>query len=331
MKLPRGRGPLSVAVCEALQGPPGPFDAPALPLDIDYLIDDDLQLALYVCYELHYGSFEEIDERWEWEPSLLAFRRSMEDAFEGRLRASVERVECPPEAVAGELWAVLKASPPTLSRYVERDATLDQFVEFVMHRSVYHLREADPHTWAIPRLTGRPKAALVEIQMDEYGSGLVDRMHSTRFASTMSALGLETSYGAYVDRVPGVTLATVNLMSLFGLHRRLRAALVGHLAAFEMSSSVPNRRYAAGARRLGIGAAAPFFDEHVEADSLHEQIAANDMAGSLATQDPSAAPEILFGARALVLLDELWARNVLAAWRKGVSSLVEPDVVTSSS
>jgi hypothetical protein len=328
MNPPNARGPLSATVLTALQKKPGPVEAPFLP-DVDCLTDDDFQLALYVCYELHYGSFEDVDQRWEWEPSLLAFRRLLEDGFEASLRSRVERVECPPDAVAKELWALLETSPPTMSRYIERDATLDQFVEFVVHRSVYHLREADPHTWAIPRLRGRPKAALVEIQMDEYGSGLVDRMHSTLFASTMKALGLDSHYGAYVDRVPGVTLATVNLMSLFGLHRRLRGALVGHLAAFEMSSSVPNRRYAAGARRLGIASAAPFFDEHVEADSLHEQIAANDMAGSLATQDPSLAPDILFGARALLLLDELWARQVLGAWRKGSSSLVEPSVATS--
>ena len=42
-------------------------------------------------------------------------------------------------------------------------------------------------------------------------------------------------------------------MSLFGLHRRRRGAIVGHLALFEMTSSVPNRRYADGLRRLGFG------------------------------------------------------------------------------
>ena len=55
----------------------------------------------------------------------------------------------------------------------------------------------------------------------------------------MDAVGLDATYGAYLDQIPGVTLATVNLMSLFGLHRRLRGAIVGHLALFEMTSSVP--------------------------------------------------------------------------------------------
>jgi Iron-containing redox enzyme len=49
--------------------------------------------------------------------------------------------------------------------------TLAQLREFAIHRSAYQLKEADPHTWAIPRLTGAVKAAMVEIQADEYGDG----------------------------------------------------------------------------------------------------------------------------------------------------------------
>ena len=82
----------------------------------------------------------------------------------------------------------------------------------------------------------------MEVQADEYGGGDPDRVHATLFARSMGALGLDSTYGAYVDRLPGITLATVNLMSLFGLHRRWRGAIVGHLAAFEVSPAQPNRR-----------------------------------------------------------------------------------------
>ena len=67
-----------------------------------------------------------------------------------------------------------------------------------MHRSAYQLKEADPHSWALPRLTGAPKAAMVEIQADEYGGGDVERMHSALFAKTMDRLGLDATYGAYL-------------------------------------------------------------------------------------------------------------------------------------
>ena len=102
-------------------------------------------------------------------------------------------------------------------------------------------------------------------------------------------------------------------MSLFGLHRRLRGCIVGHLALFEMTSSVPNRRYADGLRRLGLDDhdLLDFYDEHVEADAVHENIAAWDLAGALARGEPELAADILFGARALLALESRWATHLL--------------------
>jgi hypothetical protein len=99
-------------------------------------------------------------------------------------------------------------------------------------------------------------------------------MHSTLFAATMAALGLDPTYGAYLDRLPGATLATVNLVSMFGLHRRWRAALVGHLAVFEMTSVEPMERYSRALARMGIGPEGRrFYDVHVAADARHGVIA----------------------------------------------------------
>jgi hypothetical protein len=214
---------------------------------------------------------------------------------------------------------------PPLSRYMETRGTREQMLEHVVHRSAYQLKEADPHSWAIPRLTGAAKAALLEIQFDEYGSGRAERMHSELFARTMSALGLDATYGAYLPYLPGITLATVNLMSRYGLHRHRRGALVGHLAVFEMTSSIPNRRYGNALRRLGYGAEATgFYDEHVEADAVHENIAAWDLAGGLARAEPELAADILFGARALLALEGRWATHLLDSWQDQQSSLSAP-------
>jgi hypothetical protein len=138
---------------------------------------------------------------------------------------------------------------PSISTFIEREATAEQLLEFMIQRSAYQLKEADPHSWALPRLWGRPKAAMVEIQADEYGNGRPDAIHADLFARSMEAAGLDSTYGAYLDQIPSMTLATVNLMSMFGLHRRLRGAIVGHLALFEMTSSVPNRRHRQRGRR----------------------------------------------------------------------------------
>jgi hypothetical protein len=89
-----------------------------------------------------------------------------------------------------------------------------------------------------------------------------------------------------------------------------------------MESSVPNRRYSNGLRRLGgSDRARAFFDEHVLADAIHESVAAVDLAGGLARQQPELTSDILWGAAALVALDGRFARHVLAAWEQDRSSL----------
>jgi hypothetical protein len=324
-RLPEPRGPASAALLSALGRPPHALAAPA-PED-----HEDLHLALYCCYELHYRGFAGVDPGWEWEPALLAFRASLEERFAAELDELAGPRPAPPDP--SEVDAVLRElvqadEAPSLSKFVEREATREQVEEFVIHRSAYQLKEADPHSWAIPRLWGPPKAALVEIQADEYGGGRPEQVHAALFARAMTALGLDETYGAYLDRIPSVTLSTVNLMSLLGLHRRRRGALVGHLAVFEMTSSLPNGRYAKGLRRLGCGEdATAFFDVHVVADAVHESVAAVDLAGGLARQQPELAADIVWGARALLAVEARWAAHVLGAWAQNASSLRDRDAV----
>jgi hypothetical protein len=328
-RLPPPRGVISEFLLEALGRDPHTLSRIEVPLVSDPLADEDLQLALYLCYELHYRGLPGVDDRWEWEPSLLALRSRLEEQFE---QALLEVVPLSDDGVVADemdlaLRAVAEQEGPPLSTYVQRKATLEQVREFVVHRSAYQLKEADPHSWALPRLTGAPKAALVEVQVDEYGGGRAEWIHAELFARSMRALGLDGTYGAYLELIPGVTLATVNQMSLFGLHRRLSGAIVGHLAMFEMTSSIPNRRYADGLRRLGLnGDATLFFDEHVEADAVHENVAAVDLAGGLARQEPRFASQILWGARTLAYLGDRWAAHLLSRWSEGRGSLLgEPE------
>jgi hypothetical protein len=330
MNLPAPRGPLSAALLSALARPVHELAPIEVPDPADPVGDEDLQLALYCCYELHYRGLPGVDEAWEWEPSLLGLRRELERRFEAGLLALAGPVT--PEDVAPQdmdmaLRGIEEADDaPSLSKHLERDGTAEELLEFAVHRSAYQLKEADPHAWALPRLSGPPKAALVEIESDEFGGGRADRMHAKLFADAMDGLGLDSRYGAYLDHIPAVTLATVNLMSLLGLHRARRGAIVGHLAMFEMTSSVPNARYAKALRRLGFDddRTTAFFDEHVEADAVHEAVAAVDLAGGLVRQEPALCGDVLWGARALVAIEARWARELLGAWAEGRSSLRQP-------
>ncbi len=182
-KLPSPRGELTGFLLDHLQQ--GLHSLPVGPRPDDV---GDLHLALYLCYELHYRGLPGVDADWEWEPSLLALRRGLEARFESELLASVPREET--TVVPEEMDVVLRAiedadDAPALSTYLEREGTLEHFREFAVHRSAYQLKEADPHSWALPRLGGAPKAALVEIQADEYGGGRPERIHATLFAKAM--------------------------------------------------------------------------------------------------------------------------------------------------
>ena len=320
--LPAPRGPVSARLISALAGPPGDITDPGRAVPDT----EDLVLALQVCYELHYRGYPGVADGWEWHPPLLAFRARLETVFDRELRALVDVPEVTPAELPRALFALAAADDsPSLAGYVQRQATLGQVRELLIHRSAYQLKEADPHTWAIPRLTGRAKAALVEIQTDEYGGGRAERMHSALFAATMRAAGLDDTYGAYVDQVPAVALAGSVAASYFGLHRGRRGALVGHLAALEMTSSIPMRKYGNGLRRLGFDATATrFFDEHIEADAVHEQVAAHDLCGALAAAEPELTGDILLGAAVCLALDGRLATHLLGRWQQGLSSLREP-------
>ena len=338
--LPQPRGPVSAALLTAVAC------NPAKAIDLRHLVwtgeaadactDEDLQLALWLAYELHYRGLAGVDDRWEWHPELLWARARWEDQLVAGLELAVPRdpvagFDDPVAEVVAGLTALAEADgEPSLSKYLVRSATAAQLAEFLVHRSLYHLKEADPHSWAIPRLSGAVKGALVTIQADEYGGGVPSAMHAQLFRVLLADWGLETAYGHYLDAVPAATLLSNNLVSLLGLHRRWRGALIGHLAAFEMSSSVPNARYARAHRRLGGGeAAARFFDEHVVADAVHEQIALHDLAAGLVRAEPLLAGDVLFGARCAAYADAVFAEHVIGRWDAGLSSLRTPAEVAA--
>ena len=329
MQLPEPRGPLSDTLCHDLVTRTALSATTIERADrlaaggACALTDEDLQISLAVLYELHYRGFDGVSEDWEWEPSLLRLRAGLERRHLAALRELVGPIEVTEESIDRQLTALIAADDgPSLSSFMAKHGTLDQWREYLTLRSVYHLKEGDPHTFAIPRLSGRTKSAMVEIQADEYGGGSAARMHSELFAGLMASLGLDPGYGALWNEAPAAAFASVNTMSLFGLHRRWRAAALGHLACVEMTSSEPSRRYSAGLRRLGFGhRVTVFYDEHVEADAVHEQIASVDMCGSLVADEPALVPDVLFGAACSLALDGLTAVHLLTAWEAGRSGL----------
>ena len=320
--LPRPRGDLTAALFTALRRDPHRSTA-VPPVLVDEADEDDLQLALYCCYELHYGGFPDVADDWEWEPGLLACRRRMEGRMEQDLRVLAGPLDVAPDAVVPELRRLAAGGDgPSLSAWVADHGTRWHLRELSVHRSAYQLKEADPHTWAIPRLAGEAKAAMVAIQAAEYGDGVAARSHAALFSGTMQELGLDPAPNAYLDTLPAETLRSTNAVSLFGLHRRLRGALVGHLALFEMTSVVPMARYAAALGRLGLPPAArQFFEVHVDADAVHQELATDVLVAGLLAAEPRLAADVVLGARALHAVEARFTARLLTCWRSGRTSL----------
>jgi heme oxygenase-like protein len=326
--LPSACGPISAAVighltCRAPRRYFNPVEAPVSDSDPYGL---DLQLALSVCYELHYRGFVDVDARWEWDPGVLALRGRLEEAFLEGIRADVGGIDS--DATATDEMAGLSVEPIDghgVSHHLRDLGTWEQMREYFVHRSVYHLKEGDPHAWVIPRLSGNAKAAFVAVEFDEFGAGHGDRVHQHLYAELMYAADLDPDYLHYLNDVPADALVAVNLMSLLGLHRELRGAAIGHFAATEITSSPGSRRLVEALTRL----AAPqpcigFYREHVEADAVHEQVVRTDVVGEMVKREPHLESDVVFGIRAFNLVEDRLAGHLMSCWRAGEPSLRRP-------
>ena len=311
MLTPSARGPLSECVLESLRtgDTSRVADAPEAGSAAD------AQITLWALYEQHYRGFEDVAGELEWDPQLIAVRRRLEQDFERELRARTPGLPGPGNFAEDFFAFVADHDGPSLAAHIHRSATADQVREFLRHKSIYHLKESDHTTWVIPRLSDPVKAAVMELQYDEYGGGNPHRLHAHLFAQGLAASGLSDEYGAYIDEVPVEVLEQNNAMSLFGLNRRLRAASLGFLAAFEATSSSPSRKIAGGLERLGFPAEmVEYYTEHVEADAVHEQLAVRTICGALLAEEPSLHDDIFFGAWTSLDQDDRYAERMLGAW-----------------
>lgn len=311
MMMPQARGSFSEALFVAMRSG---GDVPST-----RLIESrgDAAISLWTLYQLHYAGLDDVDDRLEWDPALLGIRAELERDLEAELRHRFVVPEHVPDDIAEALFSVVEDHDgPSLATFVRRSATSDQTLELLRHRSIYHLKESDSTMWVMPRVGRRSQTALMELEYDEYGHGDFSRHHSGLFAEGLDHVGLRSTYGAYIDEAPVEILQQNNAMSLFGLHRRLRGAALGHLAAFEITSSLPSRMISQGLQRLGLdGPMSHYYDEHVEADAVHEQLAARSICGALVQENPHLSDDVLFGAFACLELEAHYGQVMLERWQ----------------
>ena len=282
--LPRPRGPLSAMVIDVLRGDAAPGRLNLALVDHADPYGEDLTLALHICYEPHYRGSALV----EWQPELLRLRACMERSFLGALRSNVDGGDDVPAALAGLLVAPVHGDGS--SHYLRDNGSWSQLRELFVHRSIWHLKQADAQL----------------------------------FANLMTGAGLDARYLHYQDQVPAPAIATVNLMSMLGLHRTLRGALVGQRTAAAITTSPSAHRMVQAIQRHNASPdCARFYTEHIEADAVHEQVMRRDVVGDLLASEPELARDVVFGVQATELLESYLTRHLLTAWRAGTTSLLQ--------
>jgi hypothetical protein len=67
-----------------------------------------------------------------------------------------------------------------------------------------------------------------------------------------------------------------------------------------------------------------FYREHVEADAVHEQVVRLDVVADLVAREPKLDRDVVFGIRALAVVENRLAETIMASWQAGQSSLRQP-------
>ena len=67
-----------------------------------------------------------------------------------------------------------------------------------------------------------------------------------------------------------------------------------------------------------------FYDEHVEADAVHEQVVRHGVVAPLLVAEPALAADVVFGVRASSFLADRFGDALLDAWTQGRSALRVP-------
>ena len=259
----------------------------------------------------------------EWDPEVLALRQALESCFLDDIRASIEPPTrlSPDEAEARLLRMARGGDGPSLSGVIQGTPSLERVRELFIHRSAYQLKEADPHTWAMPQAARRGQGGhrrdpgrRVRGRCDHRDARRAVRRDDARGRSRP---GLRRLPRPDPRRDPGHDQPDLTPRTAPQVARR---APRSPGAVRDDLGAEPTLRHGPAAARLRRGRL-PVLRRARRGGRGARSVAAVDLAGGLAAQDPRLGADILWGAKALLAIDGRWARHMLQAWGDDSSSL----------
>ncbi|MFL9883166.1 iron-containing redox enzyme family protein [Paraburkholderia agricolaris] len=164
------------------------------------------------------------------------------------------------------------ARPSPSERFLEQEASREQFKMIVDQFAVDGLTEAQAFLAILPRLPLRAQAAVQRILIDEFGCGNVDMMHTQLYCNLLQELGSPIDLDAFVASALDPVFEFVNIFHWMTKRAAQVDYFLGALAWFE--GVVPSLfgPYLAACKRLGIRAH-QYYSEHVHIDVFHARSA----------------------------------------------------------
>ncbi|KAF5829744.1 iron-containing redox enzyme-domain containing protein, partial [Dunaliella salina] len=269
-----------------------------------------LQRLLYFINRLNHFWFDELDNYVNERSVVIAsLRNTIEGAWAEwelqQLPASfVQHLQqMHPDQIKRELdmrYEQHKEPPPSESGlYIASETKLDGYRQLLAVGSLDGLTEASRQSrvcagaanpisnavfrilMEVRRILCKTKAnkTLLNLVLQEYGSGQLSRKHSTFYASMMRELGLSDKPETYLDLVPWQALAGANHNFMLTETRRGYLRYLGALTYFEIVGPSVCQNYVKAARRLGLSEAASWYWElHMKEDERHGKWMLQDVA-----------------------------------------------------
>ena len=289
----------------------------------DALAGEEVPLALYCLYELHYRGFAGVSDDWEWDATCLELRRRLERAslrelrYEVFLSYGIEKMHA--ADVLMELSTLTNDTARLRSALMTTDATDAQTQELTLLRSFLPTDSSAVPTGSVAHQRNQATAG----ERHTTSRPLIHPSWAPAGAELFGAVSEEHLLGSgkveNLELVPSATLSNLNVARMFILHRRWRAALAGHVTQQILHAEAHTGDLASYESEGGVTDRHRWAKVHV--DAVAHVAVLDQLIGGVLADEPALSDDVVFGARAYAYLETTFVTRVLSAWVNGRSSL----------
>jgi hypothetical protein len=269
------------------------------------LDDDDESASLFVqrcLYKINRLKLFWDDDLKNYSNENSRFLFNLQSDIESKWSAWEEKqivIDRPTNVVRALSERVQEDLDPELSedgRYIRDHVSDAGYRRLLAIASLDGLVEASQLSRVLGGASSEVQVMLTRILWEEYGSGKLERKHSTYFAAMLDGMDLDSRPEAYFDLVPWEVLANINHSFMVSEQKRKYLRYVGGLLYIEVSVPAYFTNIKLAGERLGLSPEAiSYWDIHIKEDIRHGQWMLDDVAFPLVEKYEEDAWEIVLG------------------------------------